>query len=141
VPGTRLGFLASGSPVHSSPADLLATAALRDLLANLAGSYDRVVVDTPPAGAVADAVTLAPLTDGVVLVVQCGQVATNELQQMLERLLRAGSRILGVVLNRARPDRHRYDYGPTFAAGGLPARSPGLLPSASARLDNAGRLH
>jgi polysaccharide biosynthesis transport protein len=140
VPGTRLGVMASGSPVHSSPADLLATGALRDLFASLAGSYDRVVVDMPPAGAVADAMTLAPLADGVVLVVQCGQVAANELQQILDRLLRAGSQVLGVVLNRARPDRHRYDYGPSLAPGALPARS-GLLPPANPRLDSLGRLH
>jgi polysaccharide biosynthesis transport protein len=142
VPGTRLHLLPAGSPVHASPADLLATAALRDLLAALAGSYDRIVVDTPPAGAVADALTLAPLTDGAVLVVQCGRVAIHELDQMIERLGQSGARLAGIVLNRARPDRYRYDYGPTYVAGVLPARSAQFLPAGRARNDNSlGRLH
>jgi capsular exopolysaccharide synthesis family protein len=132
VAGTQLYVLPSGSPVHSSPADLLATTNLRDLLAELAGSYDRIVVDTPPAGAVADAVTLAPLADGVLLVVQCGRVGTNQVLQMMDHLTQAGANVLGVVMNRARLDRRGYDYGPVFNPEVLSPRV-GLLTAGSPR--------
>jgi hypothetical protein len=38
---------------------------------------------------------------------------------VLECLANAGAPLWGVVLNRARPDRHRYDYGPYFVPDAL----------------------
>jgi polysaccharide biosynthesis transport protein len=125
VPGTRLSVLAAGGLGHRNPADVLASGILRDLLSTARSSFDRIVLDAPPAAAVADALVLAPLADAVVVVARCGKVRTKDLVDTLERLRRAGARIAGVVLNRARPDRHAYDYGPSFspeAFAGRPAR-------------------
>ncbi len=137
VAGTRLHVLPSGSPVHSSPADLLATPGLRDLLADLSGSYDRIILDTPPCGDVADAMTLAPLADGVLLVVQRGRVATTGILHVLDRLAQAGANVLGVVMNRARPGRPGYDYGPVFAAEFLPAHT-GVVPAGNPAVSSFG---
>ena len=60
-----LSLLPAGTPVARNPADLLSTESFRALLARLRGTYDRIVLDTPPVGAVADALVLAPLADGV----------------------------------------------------------------------------
>jgi capsular exopolysaccharide synthesis family protein len=125
VPGTRLSVLAAGGLGHRNPADVLASGILRDLLSTARSSFDRIVLDAPPAAAVADALVLAPLADAVVIVARCGKVKTKDLVDTLDRLKRAGARIAGVVLNRARPDRHAYDYGPSFspeAFAGRPAR-------------------
>jgi polysaccharide biosynthesis transport protein len=115
VPGSRLALLPAGTPLQRNPADLLATHALRKLLAELRGRYDRIVLDTPPVGAIADALILAPQAEGVLVVAHSGKVTRSALTHVLERLANAGGRVLGVVLNRARPDRHAYDYGPGFA--------------------------
>jgi capsular exopolysaccharide synthesis family protein len=129
VPGTRLRVLAAGTPVESNPADLLATSGVRDLLLKLRGMFDRVIVDTPPAGALADALTLAPLAESVLVVARCGRVSADALGHLLARLAHARGQVAGVVLNRARPERHGYDYGPYFAgvAGSqlLDLRAPG----------------
>jgi Mrp family chromosome partitioning ATPase len=53
----------------------------------------------------------------VLVVAHSGKVARGALVNVLERLAAARAHILGVVLNRARPDRHGYDYGPPFSAG------------------------
>ena len=47
-------FIGSGSPVPN-PADLLSSTRPSELLRLLAGSYDQIVVDTPPVRDVADA--------------------------------------------------------------------------------------
>ena len=114
VPGTRLSLLACGTPVGRSPADVLASSGVRDLLGRLRQKYDRIVLDTPPAGAIADALVLSRLADGVLVVAHSGKVMRGELLHVLERLANAGAPLWGVILNRARPDRHRYDYGPYF---------------------------
>jgi len=131
VPGKNFSLLAAGTSRRSNPSDLLATGALRELLASLRGSYDRIVVDTPPAGALATALVLSPLADGVVVVARCGKVTSGDLLQVLQRLSQARAHLLGVVLNRARPDRHRYDYGATFEPNAFALRPYQSLPEPS----------
>lgn len=119
VEGTRLSLLPCGSPIERSTADVLASAVVRDLLVRLRSQYDRIVLDTPPAGAIADALVLSRLADGVLVVARAGKVSRGELLHVLECLANAGAPLWGVVLNRARPDRHRYDYGPYFVPDAL----------------------
>jgi polysaccharide biosynthesis transport protein len=126
VPGTRLSVLAAGGLGHRNPADVLASGILRDLLSNARSSFDRIVLDAPPAAAVADALVLAPLADAVLIVARCGKVRAKDLVDTVERLQRAGAHIAGAVLNRARPDRHAYDYGPSFSPEAFAGRPPGL---------------
>ena len=121
VAGTRLRLLPAGGPAARNAADLLGTEAFRKILAELRERFDRIIVDSPPVGAVADALVLAPQTDGVLVVAHSGKVARGALVNVLERLANARARVLGVVLNRARPDRHGYDYGPPFTAGTVAA--------------------
>jgi capsular exopolysaccharide synthesis family protein len=123
VSGSRLRLLPAGSPVSRNAADLLSTDAFRKLLEQLRARFDRIIIDSPPVGAVADALVLAPQTDGVLVVAHSGKVARGALANVLERLAHARARILGVVLNRARPSRHDYDYGPPFTAGAQAAYS------------------
>jgi len=131
VPGSRLSLLPSGSPLQCNPADLLATRAFRQFLDALRSRYDRVILDTPPAGVIADALIVAPGTDGVLVVARSGKVDRNAFVHLLERLANARAHLLGVVLNRARAGRDGYDYGPffppaAFTAGryALPAAAP-----------------
>src|SRR5262249_30165451 len=128
VNGTRLSLLASGASVMRNPADLLATGAMRDLIASLRTRYDRIVMDTPPAGAIADALVLSRHADGVLVVAHSGKVTRSELGHVLERLANARAPIMGVVLNRARPDRDRYDYDGYFEAEARAGEARRALP-------------
>lgn len=119
LPGTNLGFLSSGSPVPS-PADLMSNRAMQGLIDGLRGLYNWIVIDTPPVAAVAEALILAPLVDGAIMVVGAEMVPRGPLRDSLQRVHDAGSRILGVVLNRARVELHAYDYGRYY--GQRPAR-------------------
>jgi len=55
-----------------------------------------VVLDAPPALALADAGRLATLADGVVLVVKAGETPRDIVRLAVETL---GDRLLGIVLN------------------------------------------
>jgi capsular exopolysaccharide synthesis family protein len=131
VCGGRLDLLPCGTPVTGNPADFLSTGALRELVERLRSTYDRVVLDTPPAGSIADALVLSRFADGVLVVARSGKVARSDLLRVLERLANARAPVMGVVLNRARPERDRYDYGPGVVPGAYAGngRRPLALPA------------
>jgi capsular exopolysaccharide synthesis family protein len=110
VVGTSLAYIASGTPVPS-PADLMSSRSMRGLLDELRRSYDWIVVDSPPVGAVAEPLLLSPLVDGVVMVVGAEMVPRKAVRESLDRVRGTGARVLGVVLNRAQVEKHSYYYG------------------------------
>jgi polysaccharide biosynthesis transport protein len=113
--GTTLGLLASGTGVPS-PADLMSNQTMRGLLDQLRGLYDWIVIDTPPVGAVAEALILAPLSDGAVVVAGAEMVPRRAIMDSLQRLHETGARILGIVLNRTHIERYSsYYYGRSYS--------------------------
>jgi chorismate-pyruvate lyase len=62
---------------------------------------DILLWDSPPILAAADAVILAPLVDGVMLVAVRDQTYRKHLDQALRELAQVGARTLGVVYNKA----------------------------------------
>jgi polysaccharide biosynthesis transport protein len=105
--GTSLNVLPSG-PIPPNPSELLGSTQMKQLLATLASHFDHIVVDSPPVTSVTDAVLLASLVDGVVIVVHGGK-STKELSRRTRQLLRSvGARIFGVVLNNVKPNGEDY---------------------------------
>jgi succinoglycan biosynthesis transport protein ExoP len=98
VPGLRV--LASG-PLPPNPAELLGLAKTRELLCDLASSADILLLDSPSLQAFSDAIVLAPMVDGVLLVVGRGRASGSQIQKAVAQLTRAGAKALGFVFNRA----------------------------------------
>jgi capsular exopolysaccharide synthesis family protein len=94
----RLSVVPSGE-LPSDPQELLLSDRLGEALAEWAAGFDAVVMDTPPVLAVADTTLVAPLADGVVLVLRYGQVTEAEARQARERLESARARVVGCVLS------------------------------------------
>lgn len=110
VAGSKLHALSSGTTVPS-PGDLLTTDAMRGLVEGLRKHYRWIILDTPPVGAVADALVLSSLADGVVVVAGAEMVSRKAVLNTLHRISDTGARVLGVVLNRAQIAKHSYYYG------------------------------
>jgi succinoglycan biosynthesis transport protein ExoP len=94
----NLQVLTAG-PVPPNPQEMLGSARMAELLERLLGQADIVLLDTPPALAVADANVLATRTDGALLVVNTGETRRAALQQAVEGLTKVGANIVGGVLN------------------------------------------
>src|SRR5699024_6038621 len=109
VRGTTLDVLPAGA-IPPNPAEMLTSARMEELIATASQKYDYVIVDTPPALSVADANLLAPIVDGVLLVVDATKTRRAALAETKRSLELGGARILGTVLNRARPARRRDNY-------------------------------
>ena len=98
-----LGFVpAVAAGRISEPNHYLGSPEMVGLLARLTAGRD-VVVDLPPLGTSCDALALSPVLDGVVLVVEAGRTTVEEALDALRVLRTAHAKVLGVVLNRARP--------------------------------------
>lgn len=91
-----------------NPVELLSSPKMARMLERLRGSYDYIILDLPPVGEVSDALAVAKLTDGMLLVVRqnyCNRIAVNSLVRQFEFV---GARILGVVYNCASEDAGVY---------------------------------
>jgi capsular exopolysaccharide synthesis family protein len=104
----NLTVITSGS-LPPNPAELLGSDRMSQILDELRGLVDVIVIDTPPS-LVADAQILSGKVDGVLLVIQPGRTHTETAQASLELFKRAGARIIGTVLNRI-PRNRDYYYG------------------------------
>lgn len=84
-----------------------------DLLRMLAcGHFDRIVIDSAPWTAVADAAALAPQADGVLLVARWNSTPVAILSTVAERLAATGAKVVGVVVSRVNlRSRSRFSTG------------------------------
>lgn len=86
--------------------------ALVRALAELAPSFDSVVLDLPPLDPYPDALHLAPALDGVMLVVDPEATAIGDAERSITRLTAVGARLFGLVLNaRQAPAERRWPPG------------------------------
>jgi capsular exopolysaccharide synthesis family protein len=99
--GSPLPLLTSGRPA-SHPTGVLGAPALSATLNSLRAKYNLVIVDGSPAAVYSDASILAPLMDGVVLVVQAERTRWEVAEQAKRTLEEAGAQLLGAVLTRRR---------------------------------------
>ncbi len=92
----------------ANPSELLGSARMRELIAEVANSYDRVILDTPAALGLPDAKAVADLCDGTVMVVRADTTSQEDVRTVLE--IRDRDRVLGLVLNGTQADQGRYGY-------------------------------
>jgi succinoglycan biosynthesis transport protein ExoP len=115
----NLDVLAAGTP-PPNPAELLASANMRELLTKLREMYDHIVIDTPPSLSVTDAVVLSPRADAVVLVIRSSQTTKNALRRSRDILMQVNAKVVGVLLNAVdlrSPDYYYYyEYQGKYAA-------------------------
>ncbi len=96
IPAFHLTVLPAGGPT-GLPVEMLGSSEMRRVLDLLRTQYDRIVLDTPPAVSVADVGVLAPMADGVLMVVRAGRTSRPDIDRALREVHSAP--VLGLVLN------------------------------------------
>lgn len=96
LPEHQLTILPAGE-TPSFPAEQLGSAAMRRVTDTLRTRFDRIVFDAPAVAPLADTAMLAPLADGVVMVVRAGITKRPALDEALQAF--EAHKVLGVVLN------------------------------------------
>jgi capsular exopolysaccharide synthesis family protein len=104
IDGAPLDVLTSG-PTPQNPAELLLNPSAVNLIAELKRHYQYVIIDGPPVLPVADALHLARVADGVLLVGRANRTQHASFRQALERFRQSAASIVGAVLVDAEPER------------------------------------
>ena len=98
LPDHHLTVLPAGIP-PSHPAELLGSATMRGVLDALRTRFDRILIDVPPVSPLADLQVLAPVVDGVLMIVRAGVTPKPAIERALAEV--DASKVVGLVLNEA----------------------------------------
>lgn len=90
--------LVLGDQLQGPPDELLNSVRLRSALVAFRGTYDLVLLDVPALVPVADAASLLPAADGVLLVVMAGRSSKTHLARARDLCLGMEANILGLVV-------------------------------------------
>jgi capsular exopolysaccharide synthesis family protein len=125
-----------------SPAELLGSNRMHQLIEELGGRYDQVLIDGAPMLVVADNYLLAEAVDGVVVVYRAGENTKGVAQRTARQIRSLRARLIGAILNRVRATKGGYfreayqayyDYSAAACATGTaPAVAPKARPAPSA---------
>ena len=103
----HLSVLTTGSKLPF-PAEFLMSQKLKDLVEKFKNEYDRIIIDTPPMTAVADASIIGSLCSGMILVIKAKETETSVVKNDIKDLEDNGVKIIGSVLTRVNIKDHRY---------------------------------
>jgi capsular exopolysaccharide synthesis family protein len=93
-----------------NPSELLNSKRMLQLLAELKTRFDYILIDTPPVMPLTDACILAPLVDGVIIVVQAGRTQRDVVNHAQSRLQQAHANVIGCVMTNVEYHLPQYLY-------------------------------
>ena len=108
--------------IPPNPSELLGSERMQNILQRAKEEYDYVLIDTPPVLPVTDSLVLGRMVDGLILVIDSGEIKVEMARDVKNQLVHAGANILGVVLNKVRSEHHGYGYGYYYYYGHEGAR-------------------
>jgi capsular exopolysaccharide synthesis family protein len=88
-------------PAVAEPAELLESGPLQVVLDERREASDIVVIEAPPALSAAEALTLAPMVDGIVVVADARHATREEMAEVGNQLRLVGGNVVGAVLCNA----------------------------------------
>lgn len=112
----NLDMLPAGK-LSPPPLDLLSSPRLGPMLEVLKSRYQRIIIDSPPAQMVSDALLLAKHSDAVIYVIKAQSTPVSQVQKCLAQLQQGNASVFGVVLNQVDLSKARkqgYSHSDTF---------------------------
>lgn len=112
IPEIGVDFIACGT-VPPDPTLLLTSAAFKELLDNLATTYDSVLIDAAPVLSLSDSVLIGAAVDATLFICQAGANQLQTVQQSISRLRQGRANVVGLVLTKfdAQVEGYSAEYG------------------------------
>ncbi len=98
LPGSNLDVVVRGG-YNSLAVEELGRPTFADLVTTLRGQYSRIIIDTPPVLGLADALTIAPIVDGVLFVIRAEKTTRRDIIGGIEQIAMTGVPMYGFLLN------------------------------------------
>lgn len=113
------GYMMPVTNLVADPTFLLESERFGEMMDSCSKTFDYIILDCPPLGSVADALNISKYCDGSLLVVRSGMTGKRLVMNSVQALKRAGSPLLGIVLNRVdtRRGSGSYYYKDYYAYG------------------------
>ncbi len=86
--------------IPPNPSELLLSPEFRELIRELRGDYDFVIIDTPPALPVSDSSIIGTSVDGTLLIYQSDTTSRHLLLRAIQMLQKNEAKLLGIVINQ-----------------------------------------
>ena len=106
-------YLLPSGPVPFNPSELLGTANIDFLLDLLKKEFDLIIIDTPPASIITDALLFATKVDYMFLVASSRKTKKETLLNTKKAIEAVGGKIPGIILNQISTDR-RKEYAKSY---------------------------
>jgi capsular exopolysaccharide synthesis family protein len=100
--------LLTAGKIPPSSSELLMSPQMTKVLEEWRHLYDFVIIDSAPILAVSDALFLASVADGVVIVVRAGSTPRKALRTLKDNIMKVRGRIIGVLLNDVKASSEAY---------------------------------
>ena len=94
----NLSYMTCGTHAPK-PYELLESNEMKNLIEDLRTRYDYIFIDSPPVLVISDALALAPITDGTVLVCRYNMSYVSDIARAINTLEFSKVNVLGVVVN------------------------------------------
>jgi capsular exopolysaccharide synthesis family protein len=105
----NLTVICSGK-TPKNPSELLNSKRMAQLINSLKARFDYILIDTPPVMPLTDACILAPMVDGVMMVVQAGRTQRDIVRNAESKLIQAYANVLGFVMTNVEYHLPHYLY-------------------------------
>ena len=98
----------SAGEINSSAPTFLDSPRIKSLIDYCSNIYDFIIIDSPALDTNADGITLGSIADGILLIVESGQVNRSQAKFAQELLEKSGQNILGLVFNKFNSPVHTH---------------------------------
>lgn len=108
-------FILNAGAKSPNPSGLITSSKLTDILERFKAEYDYIIIDTPPIGAVTDALLYSPVVNGYIISVRSDYSNINLIKETVSSIKNVDGTVFGVVLNSFNP---KYDKRSNYYAYG-----------------------
>ena len=101
-------FILPSGHIPPNPSELLGSRRMESVLEELKKVFDYIVIDLPPVNIVSDALSIAGLITGMILVVREDYTEKKELEHCVRQLKLSNVKVLGCVMNETKTGKGSY---------------------------------
>ncbi len=101
-------FILPSGDIPPNPSELLGSTRMKNILDQLREIFDYIIIDLPPVNIVSDAVSIASLISGMIIVIREDYTEKKELERCFRQLKLSNVNILGCVMNEAKAESGSY---------------------------------
>ncbi len=101
-------YILPAGDIPPNPSELLGSRRMESILESLREGFDYIVIDLPPVNIVSDALSIASLINGMIVVIREDYTEKKELERCFRQLKLSNVKVLGCVMNESKNGNGTY---------------------------------